>query len=221
MSVAQGLHFPPEAGYPFDSHKDRFYLLESHYSSGSIDNNGDIIDGSSSSSANFVGAFASASSSHIPMDLATAYAAEPLLDSSGLRLYVTPVLRPHDAGVMSIGECKKRGKNKTNTHNPDTETDPSCDKTLGECFLDCIEGAVPDPIVCWIAGVLFCVLRAAYSILLATHNASSARRWYAFSHTCWLAIQFGSRAFLPQSQSSRPARATTSKRMPGTVGFFY
>lgn len=91
---AQGLNFPPEAGYPFDSHKERFYLMESHYSGiGGGDGIGGVGVGNSGS--------------NIPEDLATAFAADaaspPPLDNSGLRLHVTAVLRPHDAGVLSIG----------------------------------------------------------------------------------------------------------------------
>lgn len=87
LAGVQGLNFPPEAGYPFDSHKERFYLMESHYSSGASDAAGADADADDA----------------VPMDLATAFAAEPLLDNSGLRLHVTSVLRPHDAGVLSIG----------------------------------------------------------------------------------------------------------------------
>ncbi|GJQ70148.1 hypothetical protein Trydic_g22613 [Trypoxylus dichotomus] len=63
---SEGFSFPPEAGYPLEPSKSRYYLLETHYVSPT--------DGS----------------------LGT-------LDGSGLRLYYTPTLRRHDAGVISIG----------------------------------------------------------------------------------------------------------------------
>lgn len=77
-----GLSLPPEAGIPLDSSRERFFLMESHYSNTEVP----------------------------PTEMADELlgightAAGPLLDDSGLDLYVTQVLRKHDAGVMSIGE---------------------------------------------------------------------------------------------------------------------
>lgn len=102
LSCTQGLNFPPEAGYPFDSHKERFYLMESHYSSSSPAAAAETDD----AAAGAVGSGRTADASpagDVPMDLSAAFTAEPLLDNSGLRLHVTSVLRPHDAGVLSIG----------------------------------------------------------------------------------------------------------------------
>lgn len=82
LCCVQGLHFPSEAGYPFDSRKERFYLMESHYSAGSLD-------------------------AVVPADLAREFRSQPVLDNSGLRLRVTTMLRPYDAGVLSIGTYPK------------------------------------------------------------------------------------------------------------------
>lgn len=68
-----GLTFPAEAGIPLDSNKERFYLMESHYSK-----------------------------AHAPSDF-TDLENGNLLDDSGLRIHVTAELRKHDAGVLSIG----------------------------------------------------------------------------------------------------------------------
>lgn len=78
--IKQGFTFPPEAGYALDTQNvARYYLMESLYSNPSeVPTELDTLQYTSGSSRNF--------------------------DSSGLRLYYTPVLRKHDAGVMSIGK---------------------------------------------------------------------------------------------------------------------
>lgn len=63
---SEGFSFPPEAGYPFEPTANRYYLLETHYTS--------------------------------PFEDTSA-----TLEASGLRLYYTPELRRHDAGVLSVG----------------------------------------------------------------------------------------------------------------------
>lgn len=76
----QGFTFPPDAGYPFESAQDRFFLMESHY-------NNPIRSES---------------------DWEAAMAAQhlgPVVDNSGLKLMFTTALRKHDAGVVSIGKC--------------------------------------------------------------------------------------------------------------------
>lgn len=70
-----GLTFPAEAGFPLDSNKERFYMMESHYSNAHVASTLDHLDSS------------------------TTHA----LDDSGLRIHVTAALRQHDAGVLSLG----------------------------------------------------------------------------------------------------------------------
>lgn len=77
----QGLTFPQDAGFPFDSNKERFYMMTTHYRFASVAHRVMDADGTDSPSARF-----------------------PALDNSGLRIFVTPNLRSHDAGVLSIGE---------------------------------------------------------------------------------------------------------------------
>lgn len=71
--LSQGFTFPPEAGYPLDTSKERFYLMETHYNN-----------------------------PNIPTDLETLHMG-PIADNSGLKLHYTQALRKHDAGVLSIG----------------------------------------------------------------------------------------------------------------------
>lgn len=77
-----GLTFPAEAGIPLDATRERFYLMESHYSNTVRPAAGDVDE--------------LAGVGHT--------AAGPLLDDSGLHIYVTAQLRRHDAGVLSIGK---------------------------------------------------------------------------------------------------------------------
>lgn len=74
----QGLTFPPDAGFPFDSSKERFYMMTTHYH------------------------FSNVAKEMTDFDATTSTL--PLLDNSGLRIFVTPNLRSHDAGVLSIGK---------------------------------------------------------------------------------------------------------------------
>lgn len=73
---SEGFVFPAEAGIPFESSKERFYLMESHYRHQPED-----------------------------MELADLFddTTGPFVDDSGLRLHVTTQLREHDAGVLSVG----------------------------------------------------------------------------------------------------------------------
>ncbi|XP_037025440.1 MOXD1 homolog 2-like isoform X3 [Bradysia coprophila] len=70
---SDGFTFPPEVGYPLDSSKERFYLMETHYYN-----------------------------PNIPKDLEMLHMG-PIADNSGIKLYYTQTLRKHDAGVLSIG----------------------------------------------------------------------------------------------------------------------
>lgn len=83
-----GLSFPPEAGIPLDSARERFYLMESHYS------NTEEPPAAEAEEALLLG--------HT--------AAGPLLDDSGLYIYVTKQVRRFDAGVLSIGEWRDKRK---------------------------------------------------------------------------------------------------------------
>lgn len=82
----QGLTFPPDAGFPFDSSKERFYMMTTQYRFSNIPKDSADID-----------------TTDTPSVL-------PLLDNSGLRIFVTPNLRNHDAGVLSIGKCNKQSE---------------------------------------------------------------------------------------------------------------
>lgn len=89
--MLQGLTFPPDAGFPFDSSKERFYMMTTHYrvsNDAARDQTSDL-DATETT----------------PFNL-------PLLDNSGLRIFVTPNLRNHDAGVLSIGKLKKINQRK-------------------------------------------------------------------------------------------------------------
>lgn len=81
---SQGLTFPPDAGFPFDSSKERFYMMTTHYRFATVVK--DLTD---------------SEATETPATL-------PLLDNSGLRIFVTPNLRNHDAGVLSIGKFTKK-----------------------------------------------------------------------------------------------------------------
>lgn len=76
MVCTQSFTFPPDAGYPLDSKNERFYMMETHFSD-----------------------------SNPPKDLESLHA-DPIVDNSGLKLYYTPQLRKHDAGVLSIGKLQ-------------------------------------------------------------------------------------------------------------------
>ncbi|XP_026481393.1 MOXD1 homolog 2-like [Ctenocephalides felis] len=77
MGSPVGFYLPQEAGYPIDPSSNRFYLMETHY------NNPFYSSMEQMSSISGTGA--------------------TMVDSSGLRLYYTPILRKHDAGVLSVG----------------------------------------------------------------------------------------------------------------------
>lgn len=82
----QGFAFPAEAGYALDTAQTRFYLMETHYNNPISDNN--AVDGTA-------GGFDQA-----------LVGERPQADNSGLKLFYTRRLREHDAGVLSIGECR-------------------------------------------------------------------------------------------------------------------
>lgn len=86
----QGLTFPPEAGFPVDSTKERFYLMETRYSN--------------REAANATAEPTGSGEHRMHVQAQT--------DNSGLRLHVSAALRPHDAGFLSLGEygravCRK------------------------------------------------------------------------------------------------------------------
>lgn len=81
-----GLVLPPEAGIPLDGSKERFYLMESHYS-----NRDGAAPSEEAAEDEWLGKIGHT-------------AAGPLLDDSGLSIYVTGELRQHDAGVLSLGK---------------------------------------------------------------------------------------------------------------------
>lgn len=74
FAILQGFIYPSDVGYPLESGKDRFYLMETHYNN-----------------------------PNTPKDLDSLHMG-PVVDNSGLRLHYTSALRKHDAGVLSIGE---------------------------------------------------------------------------------------------------------------------
>lgn len=85
-----GLVLPPEAGIPLDGSKERFYLMESHYS-----NRDEAPAAEEEAEDEWLGRIGHT-------------AAGPLLDDSGLSIYVTSELRTHDAGVLSLGKQNAR-----------------------------------------------------------------------------------------------------------------
>lgn len=104
---SQGLTFPPDAGFPFDSSKERFYMMTTHYRFATVVK--DLTD---------------SEATETPATL-------PLLDNSGLRIFVTPNLRNHDAGVLSIGKFPKKSihsewycNNNKSKHNSSTADIP-------------------------------------------------------------------------------------------------
>ncbi|XP_049544997.1 MOXD1 homolog 2-like [Anopheles darlingi] len=70
---SEGFSFPNQVGYPLESNQARFYLMETHYSQ---------------SVSEYAWPF------HKP---------KAMVDNSGLKLFYTSTLRPHDAGVLSVG----------------------------------------------------------------------------------------------------------------------
>ncbi|XP_050094650.1 MOXD1 homolog 2-like [Anopheles aquasalis] len=70
---SEGFSFPNQVGYPLESNQARFYLMETHYSQ---------------SVSEYSWPF------HKP---------KAMVDNSGLKLFYTSSLRPHDAGVLSVG----------------------------------------------------------------------------------------------------------------------
>ncbi|XP_065360032.1 MOXD1 homolog 2-like [Calliphora vicina] len=68
---SEGFVFPSEAGFPLESKRNKYYVMETHYNN---------------LNAEF-----------------EPYQARRMTDSSGLKIVFTPDLRPHDAGVLSIG----------------------------------------------------------------------------------------------------------------------
>uniref|UniRef100_A0A182FBG8 Uncharacterized protein n=1 Tax=Anopheles albimanus TaxID=7167 RepID=A0A182FBG8_ANOAL len=70
---SEGFSFPNQVGYPLESNQARFYLMETHYSQ---------------SVSEYSWPF------HKP---------KAMVDNSGLKLFYTSTLRPHDAGVLSVG----------------------------------------------------------------------------------------------------------------------
>uniref|UniRef100_A0A182S8Y7 Copper type II ascorbate-dependent monooxygenase C-terminal domain-containing protein n=1 Tax=Anopheles maculatus TaxID=74869 RepID=A0A182S8Y7_9DIPT len=115
-----GFTFPPEAGYPLESHQATYYMLETHYNYPdytydfspfyrknlskqqrnmnikSRDETADPPPEDSEPRSNGDEDLADDADDSIAME-------QQMVDNSGLKLYYTHKLRQHDAGVLSVG----------------------------------------------------------------------------------------------------------------------